>query len=289
MTTIVLSNKQRLKLRDLPKLIAEAIHPGPANLIVSGLFKKICNKGDVPRPDLLNDEDWKNLRHIWAHLPEFVSGMPIAEWGKYEEAFKRNANSDCEWMPEPIVDDLSQLTVLREVTIRAQAKDLTCAAIAGKIEPRNELTQAKMDVTSPGQIEVATISFEEFKSYVEPMGIAVTVTQPEKNPPLAAQSAINPQTPHAIPGQMPRTANCKLAIEAAWELEKNNSQHRRPSAKEVMTHLCKWAQMGGKPDTLKSSGKDGRSVNWITSNGQEKNYDIQALGKTLDKWNKSRK
>lgn len=89
-----------------------------------------------------------------------------------------------------------------------------------------------------------------------------------------------------VPGKSPKTANGKLAVEAAWELECKLSYH--PSDKEVMALLIDWANNGKKPDILKAPGKDGRSVEWITSKRVEKNYSIEALQRTLETWEKSR-
>lgn len=89
-----------------------------------------------------------------------------------------------------------------------------------------------------------------------------------------------------IPGTIPRTENGKLAVELAWNIE--SAQNRRATAKEVMTSLMEMATKGDRPDILRARGADGRSVEWVTSKGNPKNYSTEAVGKTLEVWHASR-
>lgn len=89
-----------------------------------------------------------------------------------------------------------------------------------------------------------------------------------------------------IPGTLPKTANGRLGVQAAWEIELELG--RPATAKEAMTRLREWARLGEKPETLKEEGKDGRSVVWITNKRAERNYAIEAFEKTLEKWHASR-
>lgn len=95
------------------------------------------------------------------------------------------------------------------------------------------------------------------------------------------------QSTRSIPGQLPRRAMGKVAIEVAWQLEV--VLQRRAEAKEIMTSLKEMADNGKKPELLKESGKDGRSVVWITDKGAPTTYSLQALKKTLEMWHKSRR
>lgn len=89
----------------------------------------------------------------------------------------------------------------------------------------------------------------------------------------------------AIPGKQPNTANGKLAVMAAWQIECETG--RVANAKAVIARLQAWADEGIKPDTLIRSDKAKRGVWWNTGKG-EKLYDLEACTKCLDAWMKSR-
>ena len=91
---------------------------------------------------------------------------------------------------------------------------------------------------------------------------------------------------NAMPGKLPRIAMGLLAVEAAWAIEQETK--RASSAKGVMARLQEWADTGMKPETLLRSDKTKRGVYWRTSKGAEKLYDIDACGKTLESWLKTR-
>lgn len=88
------------------------------------------------------------------------------------------------------------------------------------------------------------------------------------------------------PGKMPNVAIGKLAVKAAWEIERK--ENRRATADEVMNQLILWAKDGGYSDILKESNYP-RSVDWFAKGKFDyKNYDIDACRKTLENWHKSR-
>jgi len=83
-------------------------------------------------------------------------------------------------------------------------------------------------------------------------------------------------------GKMPNTAIGKLAIQAAIELER--STNKKATAKMVIEKLQSWVD-GEYPELV---GKTPNGVKWVTLKGIEKNFGIDACGKALEKWNKSR-
>ena len=89
-----------------------------------------------------------------------------------------------------------------------------------------------------------------------------------------------------LPGKLPRTAAGELAVEAAWEIECETG--RAATDKAVMARLQEWAIDGTKPETLLSADKGKREVQWRTLKGRAKVYDIEACGKTLKAWLKTR-
>jgi hypothetical protein len=89
-----------------------------------------------------------------------------------------------------------------------------------------------------------------------------------------------------IPGKLPKIGACKLAVEAAWEIERKKK--RLATARETMEQLQEWADQGGKPDVLLRSERGSRAVVWQTTKGREKEYDLEACGKALEAWKKSR-
>jgi len=87
-----------------------------------------------------------------------------------------------------------------------------------------------------------------------------------------------------LQGKQPKTAIGKLAIKAAWEIERRNG--KRATAKEVMDKLQTWADKIEHPETLQRSAKEKRGVYWLTTGLEEKLYTLEACRKTLSKWNK---
>lgn len=88
------------------------------------------------------------------------------------------------------------------------------------------------------------------------------------------------------PGIKPRVGSRKMAIKAAWEIEFKSG--RAASAKEVMSLLKTWAADGTEPNVLIESVKENNAVKWLTTKGAKKTFDLEACGKTLETWNKSR-
>jgi hypothetical protein len=103
--------------------------------------------------------------------------------------------------------------------------------------------------------------------------------------PLQSQQAIRGPEDE-LPGKLPRIAIGRLAVKAAWEMEREKNQ--RASAKDVMSRLQQWADNGSESDVLKKSDMENRSVIWLTTKYEEKSYTLEACQKTLETWNKSR-
>lgn len=95
------------------------------------------------------------------------------------------------------------------------------------------------------------------------------------------------QSGDEIPGKIPKTANCKLAIKAAWEIEKEAG--KRATANQVIERLQTWVDHKDNPKAVTElTHKIPNGVKWVTCAGKENNYDIEACRKTLENWNKSR-
>jgi len=88
------------------------------------------------------------------------------------------------------------------------------------------------------------------------------------------------------PGKEPRVASRKMAIKAAWQIERKTG--RAALAKDVITLLQEWACEGKESDTLIKSSEEKRGVIWRTNNGEERLFDVDACGKALESWMKSR-
>jgi hypothetical protein len=83
------------------------------------------------------------------------------------------------------------------------------------------------------------------------------------------------------PGKMPRTAIGKLAIKAAWRIER--ATRNKATANQVITELQQ--QVETEPALVK---KISHGVRWETTKGKEKPFDVEACAKALDTWNTSR-
>jgi len=86
-----------------------------------------------------------------------------------------------------------------------------------------------------------------------------------------------------IPGKIPRTGIGKLAIKAAFEIERETG--KLASANQVMDKLHKWIETEAEPILLE---KEAYGVIWMTTNQQEARFTIEACGKALKKWNEGR-
>lgn len=86
-----------------------------------------------------------------------------------------------------------------------------------------------------------------------------------------------------IPGKFPKVAIRKLAIIAAWGIEKNSK--KLASAEEVMKVLQLWVD-GDCPELI---SKERNSVKWVTTKGLEKIFTLEACSKALEAWRKSRR
>lgn len=89
-----------------------------------------------------------------------------------------------------------------------------------------------------------------------------------------------------IPGKLPNVSGGRLAVKAAWEIELDTG--RAASRDDVMSRLQEWAAKGIYPETLIREVREKRAIEWHTKDGKEKFYDIEACGKTIEAWNKSR-
>lgn len=93
------------------------------------------------------------------------------------------------------------------------------------------------------------------------------------------------ENPH-IPGKLPRVAIGRLAVTAAWQIE--HEFKRAATADKVIERLQAWATDGEHPDILLRAEPRKRAVIWMTKKtGLEKDYDVDACGKTLNEWRKS--
>ncbi|WP_151635995.1 hypothetical protein [Noviherbaspirillum aerium] len=90
----------------------------------------------------------------------------------------------------------------------------------------------------------------------------------------------------SIPGAIPRVANRKLAIKAAWTIE--SITKRVASTKDVMQLLQTWADSGAEPEVLIKSDRPKKAVIWRTGKGKQKLFDVFACEKALEAWTKSR-
>jgi hypothetical protein len=115
-----------------------------------------------------------------------------------------------------------------------------------------------------------------------PEDLPVTDEQSKVSLPKSQQADIE----EGMPGELPRIAVGKLAVKAAWEIERE--MKRRATDKEVMSLLQKWADDGSEPGVLRESDRENRCVVWLTTKCEPKDYTLEACQKTLDKWNKSR-
>ncbi len=87
-----------------------------------------------------------------------------------------------------------------------------------------------------------------------------------------------------IPGRVPTVASGRLAVQAAWEIECETD--RQASAKEVMERMQQWADKGAHGELVKKL--EGYAVEWMTTKRKSKTFDLEACGKALETWQKSR-
>jgi len=90
-----------------------------------------------------------------------------------------------------------------------------------------------------------------------------------------------------IPGKVPKTGASRVAVEAAWELERETGH--RPTARNVIERMAQWVESGDKhPDILISYKPEKRAIIWLTTTSKENEFDVNACSKALLRWHKSR-
>ena len=90
-----------------------------------------------------------------------------------------------------------------------------------------------------------------------------------------------------IPGKIPKTGASRVAVEAAWELERESG--RRPDARKVIERMAQWVESGDKhPDILIDYRREKRAIIWHTTASKEKEFDDKACSKALYRWHQSR-
>lgn len=116
--------------------------------------------------------------------------------------------------------------------------------------------------------------------------VPATIETAAGNVPIVDAGGMAVDSP-AIPGKLSPVAIGKLAVTAAWQIECESG--RAAIADKIMERLQKWADDGTVPDVLLRSDKKNRAVIWrLKKTGLGKPYDIEACGKTLETWMKSR-
>lgn len=90
-----------------------------------------------------------------------------------------------------------------------------------------------------------------------------------------------------IPGKIPPTGASRVAVEAAWELERESG--RRPDARKVIERMARWVESGDKhPDILIAYIREKRAIIWLTTASKEREFDVNACSKALYRWHQSR-
>lgn len=90
-----------------------------------------------------------------------------------------------------------------------------------------------------------------------------------------------------IPGNMATTTSGKLAIKAAWQIECKTG--KRATAKQVIEILQTWVDHKDNPEAVTElTRKIPNGVEWVTSGGVPRKYELKTCEKTLETWNKSR-
>jgi hypothetical protein len=90
----------------------------------------------------------------------------------------------------------------------------------------------------------------------------------------------------SIPGNIPKVASGRLAVMAAWEIERETG--KRATAKQTMKLLQEWADSGKEPSILIQSLPERGAVQWQTQRAGARPYTLEGCQETLRKWNKSR-
>lgn len=217
-----------------------------------------------------------------------------------EEASKVLAG---QWLPAPelmpqgwpenieAVTDEFRLGIFRTLSVGQFKTDLLRLVSDGKITPRSATGSYLSPQSEPA--ESALVDVFEARAAFEAEGMkfqyaesAASSGAPESaGLKIQATSGVdrNDSTP---PGKLPNVACGRLAVFAAWKIE--GEKQRAATQGEVMALLQTWADDGSHPETLMKSVKGKRAVEWKTKSGKPRIYDIDACGKTLDTWMKSR-
>ena len=264
----------------LANQIAECLVPVPDTppLLVSIKKKTPEDKPDHYRIDDLTDEDVDYLRGIWPglNIPSFWS-MTQEQWKPCREAFDKAPDRPA-WDLVPMFDDFrAKAKGERGQAAFKHFRQLEAEAKAGKLRLLDS-HRAPASTLEPGTL----ISIDDARAYLVPLSFELAQSPGE----TGRQCASTPPAKDAgtIPGRVPRVASGRLAVKAAWEIECETG--KRASTKDVMKRMQQWAEEGEHGELTKKL--PGNAVEWMTTKNNPKSFDLEACGKALEAWQKSR-
>lgn len=145
------------------------------------------------------------------------------------------------------------------------------------------------DHENAGKIKFVALEVDSDQAVVSTKDLLCFVEKNKSTEQSDTQETKTPEiTSSSIPGKIPRVAIGKLAIKAAWEIEREHKSKRRATADEVMKRLQSWADAGTHPDVLLGSNRRLKQVTWLKSKSGDKPFSIGACEKALKAWNESR-
>lgn len=157
-------------VRDIPSLIANALHPDKKNRIVRLIKEPHGSKKIVD----LTDKDWALLNTIWSNLPPYKDGLTELEWQPYlyacsEYPRKPNWKLMVSWKGE--MDSYIAQSIISEEHGKALAKAIQQAEIKAysavtRLTGQDALGEAQKNLI---------VSVDDLRKYVSEFELAVHV------------------------------------------------------------------------------------------------------------------
>jgi hypothetical protein len=165
---VIKPNIQFIKIKEIPRLIANALHPEPESserILVDLYLKSKPDKEKLMLDGLnIDDNQWETLNKIWsdAKLPPLPESVTQEQFKPYLKAFNSNSN-ELEWGIDPLwINPMSDTNIMRAFTTEEHTKAITAAINSGQLQSINRSTRLPIRRFFPDSI----VSFKDLKNYL---------------------------------------------------------------------------------------------------------------------------
>ncbi len=265
LTTIHLpAGTERVYLRDVPGLIADALHPelpeGTPS-VLSYVQKKATDRklawqwcgmsNDFPVS--LTEQDLRELNDgVWHHLPpikllpdstdgpqKVATLLPEPEWEKYAQAFAASPPEG--WRLIAVWRNrIFEQWVLNDETRKQWARLLEQQSIAGQLTSRDEVSGIPTYHRVGRQLMEGYFTIDEFTAFARRFDVEVRVPQSPSSTGTAETEPVLAQPPTGA--AEPKQWKMRVQAEAAAEWKRMRAMNCNPTRASIRPHLLRWCK-----------------------------------------------